>query len=232
MRHYLLVGEDGVGKTSFMNALAGQELLAEWDFYKDEVEPVVETRTCVTPAGALTLSIARGADPDSYPERTQANLAEKLYDQFDDSSLSGILFFIPLTSNRFYPNSGVGPTYYVRTLALLTRRFPRLLEGSLWLVHTFSAQRVATERDRVANFFANCVSQYVAARLGRDSDSARSCHPCKVLLVDNRTADWDEHCLPCWRFFTAISDEANITNETDKGAGSVDFRPVARLMAC
>jgi hypothetical protein len=230
MRHYLLVGQDGVEKTSFVNSLVGSEVFIALDVFCDELEPSIETRVCATPAGDITVSVTRGADPDSHADDEKARRANAIYNHLNEDDFTGILFFIPLDAVRFWPRMGLGPYFYVRTLLRLTERFPRLVQGSLWLVLTRSASVLANDRGRVATSFADGVRQYVAHCFGLCDDAAATCQPYRVLLVDTWVAEWDEQCSPLWKFLIEPNDGCGEKGAMSAKTSPVSFKAVAKLM--
>jgi hypothetical protein len=200
MRRFVLVGANGVGKSSFVNAIAG---LAN---AKSDFEPgvsVVENYICATPEGELSFSIIPDfADIDDVPLVTA--FLEGVRTSLDESEIEGLLYFVPLSSTRLRLDDK-------RRLSQLLRVWPRLTATKLWLMLTFAASLERCDRGAAATRISTWVQQHLA----NDLVGCAGVIPgalTKVVMLDHRVDCWDDSCVPAWclfapspRFVTAVS---------------------------
>lgn len=189
MRNFVLVGENGVGKSSFVNALSGG---APGGAGFTPGVRCIEQFTCSTPAGDLGFSIIPDFDQEAYGAQRIQNVSTL----FNENQLEGLLYFMRLTSTRLRSEDKW-------RLSQLRGIWPQLTAKNLWLVLTFAASLDLRDRDLAATHISEWVRQHVEKDCDGLSAGDEHYASAEVILIDHRVVGWDDSCIPVRHLFAS-----------------------------
>lgn len=179
MRYFLIIGQTGVGKSSFINATFGIQLAKTSDF--EPCTKSVKYYAYGTSYGDICLIDTPGLGEDN----TYLDLSylQTIRNSTDFQQLYATLYLTPLNETRFRPVEK-------KTLSLLTQELGAKTWSRVWLVFTFAAS-VVPERRKIA-----CLKRWEQIALYLKEITTSDTFFEKILLVDNIVSNWAEDSVP------------------------------------
>ncbi|MEC4816395.1 MAG: GTPase [Scytonema sp. PMC 1069.18] len=186
MRQFLLVGQTGVGKSSFINATFGNYIAETSEF--EACTKFVEHYAYKTPIGDVCLIDTPGlAEDDEACDEAYLSIVRN---KVDLSQIYATIYVSRLDERRFRPNEK-------QTLRLLTKH----LGVSIWnrsiLVFTFAASLPEKQRGEVARQRAKQIVDYLqilTKERGADQPLFTSFQ--HYWMVDNIVNHWSQEGVP------------------------------------
>jgi predicted GTPase len=191
LRSYLIVGQTGVGKSSFINAVLGTEA-AEPSPFKAGTK-VVKYFTYTTPFGEVNLIDTPGLGEGTIDlDRAYLSLVREAIALH---SIDVLIYVTSLDDTRFRPGEK-------RALQLITQQIGSSIWQNSWLLLT-NAALVPQERfeETVKERFVQiCLFlQEIIGALDVKNSQFESFQ--KVLVIDNLTSGWHNNALPVTSIF-------------------------------
>ena len=184
MLNYLIVGQTGVGKSSFVNAVFGKIVALTGDF--KSCTKVVEYYAYGTKYGDICLIDTPGLGEDStdgdiaYLKMVRDSLISK------NIKIDVTLYVTPITETRFRPNEKAA-------LLLLTKELSTSIWSNSWLVLTFAASLSAKQREKASRERKKDITTYLEELTSQSSPFLGFQ---KILRVDNIVSNWTSDCVP------------------------------------
>ena len=182
MRRFLLVGQTGVGKSSFVNATFGLKK-ANVDAF-EACTKVVEDYIDQTPYGNVCLIDTPGMSEDTldkdvrYLHLVQSALALKPADI--------TLYITRIDETRFRADE-------MRTLQVLTTHLNSSIWRNAWIVLTFAASIPTEQLDMVVARRIEPIISFLS-QIVKDSESFSGFQ--RVLCIDNVVPNWHRDGIP------------------------------------
>jgi energy-coupling factor transporter ATP-binding protein EcfA2 len=184
MKHYLLVGRTGVGKSSFVNSAFGITVAKTSPY--EACTKLVEYHAHKTQFGDVCLIDTPGLG-ERDDELDDAYL-RRIWSRIADITLHAVIFVSPLNETRFRPEER-------RALSAITSHLGAAIWDSAWLVFTFASsvpanKRLAAATQRAWHIIEYLKSETVASPLGGFTDFGN------ILLIDNVVPNWCRDGVP------------------------------------
>lgn len=188
MRRFLLLGQTGVGKSSFVNATFGVRLAPTSDF--EACTKTVEYYTRHNSFGDVCLIDTPGLAEDTL-ERDEAYLS-LIKNRIDWESIYASVYISRLDENRLRPDEQ-------RTLSRLTKQLGNRVWERAWLVLTFAASVPNARRGEVVSTrieqIEGCLRQLTTTNGAPTFAEFRM-----RIMVDNVVTNWSENAKPIMSF--------------------------------
>lgn len=189
MKHFVLAGRTGVGKSSFVNTAFGGQL-AKVDRY-EACTKMVDYYARTTEYGDICLIDTPGlAEGNGEHDVTYLSMVK---DRIKDLSIDAFIYVTPLHETRFRSEEQ-------EALARITQVLGPAIWSSSWLVFTFAASVPDGDRTRAVDEHLHHFHSLLAriARPGGFLGGYRGFR--NVLLVDNKAPRWNATCRPLAAF--------------------------------
>jgi len=195
MRRFLLLGQTGVGKSSFVNATFGVRLASTSDF--EACTKTVEYYSRHHTFGDICLIDTPGLAEDTL-ERDEAYL-RLISGQVKLDELFAAIYITRLDDNRLRPDEQ-------RTLSRLTRYLGAKVWRRSWLVMTFAASVPAARRVDVIAKRIEQLEGYLRQIALSDGDGSSFTGFNMRVVIDNVVADWTKEGKP---ILSILADDNN-----------------------
>jgi predicted GTPase len=186
MRRFLLIGQTGVGKSSFINTTFGVRLAKISDF--EACTKVVEHYAYGTPFGDVCLIDTPGLSEGSEAQDTL--YAEMIKQYVRNAGIDILLYVSRLDETRFRPTEK-------RALTVVTTQLGRSVWKHPWLILTFAASvREEHFHERTAKRIEH-IGEYIRELAPRFRGFE------KVGIVDNTVRNWTAGGIPASQFLAS-----------------------------
>lgn len=191
MRRFLIVGQTGVGKSSFVNATFGTSI-AKTDKFKACTQ-VIEHYVYHTNFGEIGLIDTPGLSEDSL--ETDKAYLHLLQQYITRTSVDITLYITKLNETRFRPDEQ-------RTLKLLTDYLGPSIWQRAWIVYTFAASVPNHQLHMATTVRNDSITSYLRT-LTAGSATPFSAF-LKIIQIDNIVANWHNKATPISSVLTTI----------------------------
>ena len=194
MSRFLIVGQTGVGKSSFVNAVFGVECAKTSEF--EACTKLVEHYVYNSPFGKVTLIDTPGLSEDNFElDRIYLKMVKKC---IKSEPIDTILYLSSLAERRFRSSE-------MSSLDLITRELGKSIWKNTWLILTFAASvrsdRLNETCDKRVEQIANYITQLtIRKKKGGSKFNGFS----EIILIDNIVPDWSPNCRPANEIFYSI----------------------------
>lgn len=190
MKHFVLAGRTGVGKSSFVNsAFDGQ--LAKTDPF-EACTKIVEYYANTTEYGEICLIDTPGLADEEEGRNDEVYLT-MVQNRIKGITLEAFIYVTPLKETRFRTDDEA-------SLRKITAKLGPAIWSSSWLVFTFAASRPDNERDKAVDEFHR-EFHTVLSQIARPNGFLGGFKGFRnVLLVDNIVSNWSPKCRPLASF--------------------------------
>lgn len=179
MRQFLLVGQTGVGKSSFINSAFGIQVAETSDF--EACTKVVQHYAYGTSLGDVCLIDTPGlAEGSATLDRKYLRMIRR--NKHTKNCIT--LYVSPLNETRFRPSEK-------NTLLLLTEELGPSIWSRAWLLFTFAASVLPDRRDIACETRLKHISEYI-----HDIASTSFLGFENIFLIDNMVSDWTNCGMP------------------------------------
>lgn len=191
MRRYLIVGQAGVGKSSFINTVLGIDA-AKIDPFKSCTK-VVEYHAQKTSLGNINLIDTPGLGEDTYD--LDIDYLSRVREAIALHPIDVLLYITRLDDPRFRPSEK-------KALQLITQHIGPSVWQKSWLIQTFAAM-VPEERfvetakiriEQISTFLQDLTASYEM------ENNRLFKHFSKILLIDNLNPSWNTYVPPTKAF--------------------------------
>jgi GTP-binding protein EngB required for normal cell division len=193
MRHYMIVGRTGVGKSSFVNT-----------FFAGNVAPVDHYESCTKlvdfhahrggPAGTQNICLIDTPGLMEGDGKNDQAYLKMMADRLQTTEVECFIYVTSLAETRF-------PTGDEAAIVKLTENLGPQIWSSSWLVFTFAASVSAETREKRVDIFRASFIDCVSRNIGRRNSAGRFRGFQQVLMVDNLTNNWAANTRPLAAFF-------------------------------
>jgi len=187
MHKFLLLGQTGVGKSSFINSALGIQVAATSDF--EACTKVVKHHAYGTSLGDVCLIDTPGLAEDSLAlDRKYLRMIRQ--NKYTKNCIT--LYISALNETRFRPSEK-------RTLHLLTEELGPSIWSRPWLLFTFAASVLPDKRNIACETRVKHISEYLY-KISPTSFLKFE----KIFLIDNKVTDWTNTGMPITSALTGI----------------------------
>lgn len=190
MKHFVLAGRTGVGKSSFVNSTFGGQL-AKVDPY-EACTKLVTYYARGTEYGEVCLIDTPGLADEEDGRNDDAYLT-MVQDRISSITLEAFIYVTPLKETRFRAEEE-------NSLRKITTKLGPAIWSSSWLVFTFAASRPERERNETVDRFHREIHS-VLSQIAKPNGFLGGFRGFRnVLLVDNVVSNWSPTCRPLASF--------------------------------
>ena len=189
MRRFLVVGQTGVGKSSFINATFGLEMAHTSAF--EACTKVIEYYVNQTPFGDICMIDTPGLSEDTVA--TDVTYLRLIRNAITQKPADITLYVTRLNDTRFHADE-------MRTLKLLTAHLGSSIWRNAWIVLTFAASVPAARIDETTTKRLESIASFLY-RLVADNSVFSGFQ--KVLLIDNIVPAWHQDAVPAASVLTS-----------------------------
>ena len=193
MRRFLIVGQTGVGKSSFINAVFGIERAKTSEF--EACTKLVEHYLYKSPFGEVTLIDTPGLSEDSF-ELDKAYL-KLVRESVEVDSIDTILYLSSLAEKRFRPTE-------MSALNIITKEIGKSIWKNTWLVLTFAASVKSERLQEACDARIMQIADHLTQITKRKKKSGSKFNGFKkIISIDNVIPNWspDFRCRPIDEMF-------------------------------
>lgn len=191
MRHFLICGRTGVGKSSFINAVFGVKLANICDF--EACTKTIQYYTANTFLGDICLIDTPGlAEENLDRDINYLNLIRK---EVNLDEVFAVLYLTRITETRLYGDEK-------RTLELLNKYLGNQIWQKTWLFLTFAASLPDSKRDEIAFNRIRQIENYLK-QISKQTNPLTSFEGFKEkYLADSFNDNWGVNKVPADSIFT------------------------------
>jgi GTPase Era involved in 16S rRNA processing len=175
MRRFILVGQTGVGKSTFVNGTFGKFVAATSQY--EPCTKIVERFAYGTPWGDVCLIDTPGLSESN--EVLDVEYVDVIKGFLTRNPIDHLLYVTRLNDNRFRPDEK-------RALNLLVAALETDVWRNAWIVLTFAGSVPREQRDSALRERITAISDYIAGRLNRQFVFAFQ----RAIYIDNIVVDW------------------------------------------
>jgi hypothetical protein len=189
MKHYVLAGRTGVGKSSFINSAFGDHL-AKVDPY-EACTKVVDYYARNTAYGEVCLIDTPGMAEDDG--RHDVTYLRMVLDRIKSISVEAFIYVTPLKETRFRAEEQ-------EALIKITQHLGPSIWSSSWLVFTFAASVPEEDRSEAVDHHHRHFHSLLS-RIAKPNGFLGGFRGFRnLLLVDNKVSRWSPTCRPLASF--------------------------------
>jgi len=179
MRHFLVLGQTGVGKSSLINTAFGAKFAETGDF---EPHTAITEFHCQTSTfGEICLIDTPGLGDDVGSDADRKYLCG-IRDAIRDIKIDAVLYVTRLTETRLRP-------YEKRSLELIMKELSNDALVTAWLVFTFAASVPSRRRDDAVNMRTEQICRFLRCLMPSFIGFSN------VIMIDNVSPNWDDECV-------------------------------------
>ncbi|MEZ4660166.1 MAG: GTPase [Caldilineaceae bacterium] len=182
MRNFLIVGQTGVGKSSFVNATFGKQVASIDEFRA--CTNIVKYHAYETPFGDVCLIDTPGLSEST--EELDLEYLAMIGSSVEYQNLYATLYISPLNATRLRSSEK-------STLKLLTEVLGSTIWLNAWLVFTFAAS-VTPERLEVAWQERHRQIAHYLQEITASGACFENFH--QIILIDNVVCNWSKEAVP------------------------------------
>ena len=191
MRRFLIVGQTGVGKSSFINAVFGLPRAEISDF--EACTKVVEHYIYKSPFGEVCLIDTPGLSEDSL--EVDSSYLKMVRRSIESDGVNITLYVSPLNEKRFRPSEK-------SALNLLTQELGKSIWANAWLILTFAASIPSERLDQTCDVRINQIDSYIREIAARKKKKKKKFEGFKkIALIDNIVPNWTSNARPIDEIF-------------------------------
>jgi GTPase Era involved in 16S rRNA processing len=185
LRRFLIVGQTGVGKSSFINSVFGVAKARTCAF--EACTKIVEYFAYKTRFGDIHLIDTPGLSEDTID--IDVAYLRLVHDALVHNPINVTLYVTRLDDTRFRPGEK-------RALQLLTAHLGSSLWQHSWLVLTFAASVPLQRLDEITKVKAEQISSYLRELTRSTGQGMFFDHFVHLLLIDNCVSGWHPDAVP------------------------------------